>query len=79
MPHVAVKLREGYSRVQKARLADALAATIVTSLDCPNFDVSVAIEDVSAAEWAERVYEPDIASKSSTIYKHPGYAKDNHV
>jgi 4-oxalocrotonate tautomerase len=77
MPHVAVKLREGDSRAQKARLADALATAIVTSLDCPNFDVSVGIEDVSPADWAESVYGPDIASKSNTIYKHPGYEKDN--
>jgi len=74
MPHVAVKLREGYSHFQKARLADALAAAIVTSLDCPKFDVSVGIEDFSPADWAERVYGPDIASKSNTIYKQPGYA-----
>ncbi len=34
----------------------------MTSRDCPNFDVSVGIEDVSPADWAERVYGPDIAS-----------------
>ena len=74
MPHINVKVRLGYSQRQKARLSAALAKAIVETLDCPNFDVSVGIEDVRPADWAERVYEPDILRKRDTIYKQPGYA-----
>ena len=74
MPHICVKVREGYSRARKVRLSEALANAIVETLDCPAFDVSVGIEDVAPEEWADRVYHPDIAAKSKTIYKRPGYA-----
>jgi 4-oxalocrotonate tautomerase len=74
MPHIVAKLRAGYSQPQKHRLADALSRAIVETLDCPNFDVSVAIEDVRPADWTEHVYHPDIRDKSDTIYKQPGYA-----
>ena len=35
--------------------------------------VSVAIEEIDADEWAEKVYRPDIEQKSDTLYKKPGY------
>jgi len=35
--------------------------------------VSVAFEEVSAADWAEKVYKPDIAETSAKLYKKPGY------
>jgi 4-oxalocrotonate tautomerase len=73
MPHIVVKLRTGYSQARKARLSQALAKAIVATLDCPNFDVSVAIEDVRPTDWEERVYETEILRKSKTIYKLPGY------
>ena len=74
MPHVVVKLRSGYSRAHKDRLAATLAASVADTLDCPMFDVSIGIEDVAPNEWSERVYEPDIRDKPATIYKQPGYA-----
>jgi 4-oxalocrotonate tautomerase len=73
MPHIIVKVRAGYPKAKKARLAEELAKAIVATLDCPNFDVSVGIEDVRPAEWTERVYRPDILGKPKTIYKQPGY------
>lgn len=75
MPHIIAKLRAGYSQRQKHRLAVALSRAIVESLDCPNFDVSIAIEDVRPADWTQQVYCPDIRDKSDTIYKQPGYAQ----
>ena len=30
------------------------------------------MEEVSARDWAERVYTPDIASKPEQLYKKPG-------
>jgi len=74
MPHVVAKVRTGYSERQKARLAQALARAIVEVLDCPDFDVSVGIEDVRPADWTELVYRPEIHAKPKTIYKQPGYA-----
>lgn len=73
MPHIAVKVREGYSQAEKVRLAEALADAIVETLDCPMFDVSVGIEDVRITNWGDYVYRPDILGKSATIYKEPGY------
>ncbi len=73
MPHILVKVRAGYSHAQKVRLSEALSSAIVKSLDCPSSDVSVGIEDVRPAEWAERVYRPEILGKPETIYKQPGY------
>jgi 4-oxalocrotonate tautomerase len=35
--------------------------------------VSVAMEEVEAREWAEKVYKPDIAGKPEQLYKKPGY------
>ena len=32
------------------------------------------IEKVTAAEWTEKVYRPDIVEKAATLYKKPGYA-----
>ncbi len=74
MPHIVAKVRAGYSRARKQRLANALSNAIVETLDCPRFDVSIGIEDVSPVDWAERVYQPDILAKPGTIYKRPGYA-----
>jgi len=74
MPHIVAKIRAGYSKRRKARLAQALANAIVAALDCPDFDVSVGIEDVRPCDWTERVYRPDILGKPETIYKQPGYA-----
>ena len=34
---------------------------------------SVTIEEISPAEWTEKVYKPDIQSKRDTLYKKPGY------
>jgi 4-oxalocrotonate tautomerase len=73
VPHIVVKVREGYAPAKKARLATALVQAIVATLDCPTFDVSVGIEDVRPADWVEDVYQPDILGKPKTIYKQPGY------
>jgi 4-oxalocrotonate tautomerase len=35
--------------------------------------VSVAMEEVKAADWTEKVYKPDILAKHDTLYKEPRY------
>lgn len=71
MPHVIVKLYPGRSEEQKQRLADAIARDVQEIVVCPAGVISVAIEEVPAAEWQEKVYQPDILAKPQTLYKKP--------
>ena len=73
MPHVIVKLWPGKSEQQKRRLAEAITRDITTVLHYGDESVSVALEEVAPAEWAEKVYRPDIVEKAATLYKQPGY------
>jgi len=73
MPHVIVKLWPGKSEQQKRRLAEAITRDAATVLNYGDESVSVALEEVSPADWAERVYRPDIVEKAATLYKKPGY------
>jgi 4-oxalocrotonate tautomerase len=73
MPHVIVKLWPGPSEQQKARLAEAITWDVTEILDLGEESVSVAIEEIEARDWADKVYQPDISSKPDQLYKKPGY------
>jgi len=73
MPHVIVKLWPGKSEQQKRRLAAAITKDVASVLNYGDESVSVALEEVAAAEWGEKVYRPDIVEKAATLYKKPGY------
>ena len=73
MPHVIVKLWPGKSEQQKRRLAETITRDVATVLNYGDESVSVALEEVTPAEWAEKVYRPDIVEKAATLYKKPGY------
>src|SRR5207245_9176382 len=73
MPHVIVKLWPGKSEQQKRRLAEAITQDVTMVLNYGDESVSVAFEEVSAADWAEKVYKPDIVETSAKLYKKPGY------
>ena len=73
MPHVIVKMYEGRSPEQKARLADAIARDIAEIAGCAESAVSVAIEDFDPLEWAEAVYRPDILGARGDLVRPPGY------
>lgn len=73
MPHVIVKLWPGKSEKLKKRLADAITRDVMEVLDYGEESVSVALEEIPAAEWAEKVYRPDIVQSPSKLYKKPGY------
>ena len=73
MPHVIVKLWPGKSEQQKRRLADAITKDVAAVLNYGDESVSVAVEEVTAAEWNDKVYRPDIVEKAATLYKKPGY------
>ena len=73
MPHVIVKLWPGKSERQKRRLADEITKAVMSTLRYGEESVSVAMEEIKAADWTEKVYKPDILAKRDTLYKEPGY------
>ncbi len=73
MPHIIVKMYPGRSEQQKKQLADAIVKDVMTFTAVGESSVSVAIEEISPAEWTEKVYKPDIQSKWDQLYKKPGY------
>jgi 4-oxalocrotonate tautomerase len=73
MPHIIVKLWPGKSEQQKVRLADRIAKDVMDVLNYGEESVSVAIEEVPAEDWAEKVYKPDILNNSKELYEKPGY------
>jgi len=73
MPHVIVKLWPGKSEEQTAHLAEAITKDVMRILHYGEESVSVAIEEVSAQHWRDKVYKPDIQNKWDTVYKRPGY------
>lgn len=74
MPHVIVKLWPGRSEEQKQSLADAIVKDVMSALHYGEDSVSVAIEEVLASEWKEKVYKPDIQGKPDSLYKKPSYS-----
>jgi 4-oxalocrotonate tautomerase len=73
MPHIVVKMIAGRSEELKTALAEALTYAVVSTLECDEGSVSVAIEDVAKEEWTQKVYVPDIQGNPDHIYKRPGY------
>lgn len=73
MPHVIVKLWPGKTRQQKIKLAEAITESVTGILGYGTDSVSVAFEEISASDWADRVYGPDIAGKPDQLFKKPGY------
>jgi len=77
MPHVIVKLSTGKSEEQKKRLAEAIANNVMEILHYGPESVSIAMEEISSRDWAEKVYKPDIQAKPNHIYKKPGYGLED--
>jgi 4-oxalocrotonate tautomerase len=74
MPHVIVKLWPGKSEQQKIQLAEAIVKDVVNIMNLGEESVSVAIEEIPAADWKKKVYEPDILDNRNNLYKKPGYS-----
>jgi 4-oxalocrotonate tautomerase len=74
MPHVIVKLWPGKSKNQKAKLAEEITKAMMTVLNYGEDSVSVAMEEVRAEDWMDKVHKPDILGKPKLIYKKPGYS-----
>lgn len=73
MPHVIVKLWPGKSEKQKECLAAQITQRVMEVLNYGEESVSVAFEEVSSKDWAEKVYRTDIAGNEENLYKKPGY------
>lgn len=73
MPHIIVKLHPGRSEQQKRQLAEEIVKDVIAIAKCEEKSVSVAFEEVAPADWAEKVYKPDILDRHQTLYKKPGY------
>jgi 4-oxalocrotonate tautomerase len=73
MPHIVVKMFSGQSDETKQALADSLAEAMMKTLGSPPHSISVGIEDVPQPEWMANVYEPEIAGRSDTLFRKPGY------
>ena len=73
MPHVIVKLWPGKAEEQKNRLAERISKDVMAVLGYGEESVSVAFEEISSRDWAEKVYKPDILGNSEKLYKKPGY------
>ena len=73
MPHVIVKLWPGKSEQQKTQLAERIAKDVMSVLRYGEESVSVAMEEISADDWAEKVYRSDILTNWDKLYKKPGY------
>jgi 4-oxalocrotonate tautomerase len=74
MPHVIVKLWPGKSESQKAKLAEEITKVVMTVLNYGEESVSVAVEEVRADDWMDKVYKPNILGTPKLIYKKPGYS-----
>lgn len=72
MPHVIVKLWPGKSEQQKEKLAERITKDVMEVLHYGDESVSVTFE-ISAEDWAERVYRPDVVNAPGKLYKKPGY------
>ena len=71
MPHVIVKLWPGKSEAQKAQLAERITKDVMAVLNYGEESVSVAIEEVPAEDWAEKVYKPATVSNSEKPLRSP--------
>ncbi len=73
MPHIIVKMYPGRTEQQKRQLAHAIVKDVVAYAGVGESSVSVAIEEISPAEWTEKVYKPDIQKHWDRLYKKPNY------
>ena len=72
MPHVIVKMYPGRSEQQKAKLAEEITKAVMIGANCGEPAVSVSIEEVSQADWTEKVYRPDIIDQPERVAEEAG-------
>jgi 4-oxalocrotonate tautomerase len=73
MPHVTVKMYPGCTHEQKSKLAQEITNAIMKIAQKPESAISIAIEEVTEAEWMAKVYDTEIRANMEKLYKKPGY------
>ena len=73
MPHVIIKLYPGRTEAQKKQLTEEIVKDVATIAKCEEKSISIAFEEVSPQDWAEKVYKPDILENKDRLYKTPEY------
>ena len=68
-----MQLWHGKSEAQKARLAEAIAISVMDILDYGEESVSAAMEEIKAQDCAEQVYKPATQQARAKLYEKPGY------
>jgi 4-oxalocrotonate tautomerase len=71
MPHVIVKLWPGKTEQQKRQLAERITQDVMDVLHYGDESVSVAFEEISSRDWAEKVYKPDIVNQRANSTRSP--------
>lgn len=72
MPHVIVKMLPGRTEQQKQDLTVEITKALTRTVGAAESWISIGIEEVSQADWDEKVRTPDILKKPDSIYKHAG-------
>ena len=73
MPHVIIKLYPGRTEAQKKQLTEEIAKDVATIAKCEEKSISIAFEEVSPQDWAEKIYKPEILENKDRLYKTPEY------
>lgn len=74
MPHVKIQhFPAELSATARQQLAETITQAITQALGCDASVVSIAVEPVSADDWQEKVYRPEIANNKDRLIKIPNY------
>lgn len=63
----------GRAEDQKKELTKSITNSLIKVAETKENPISVAIEEIPAEEWPEKVCRPDIVEKQDSLYKKPGY------
>lgn len=72
MPHISLKMLEGRTPEQKAKVAAALVDTLCRELGVGKSHVTLSIEDFDAVEWQD-VFRRDVTEKADKLFAKPMY------
>lgn len=74
MPHIDIKcFPRDLNAEQKQALADDLCAVLKQHLGASDSSLSVALTEIPANEWKDKVYDPIIKPALPELLKQPGY------
>lgn len=74
MPHVTIQyFPRNLTSDQQTALADDICKVLEQHLSATANSVSVALEEIPAEQWKERVYDPSIKPQLAQLAKKPGY------